>query len=289
MARSPRALGTLPDGTPYHVQPGSVVHEGDLVLCHLCGEGFRSLVPHLRVHGWTRLRYVEAFALEYGVVLEGDATRAKRSAEFEARRLHERPLREGIDRGHELARSGELAELAAKAARGRRHPEQRRVKTLAGLAAIPADSRVDGLRRARRRALVEAASRAAARFGYDDLDGYVADGLAAGRSLAELSRTAGFHTNWLQRHLAVVAPRVAERQASLRCDGADRRWAEVLDRLGYPDLATYLTQRHVHDRLTVHALAVETRRSRDAVVAALVRHGITPQRQRTRTATSDAR
>jgi hypothetical protein len=58
--------GVLADGTVYYAPIGEVVVTGALVTCHLCGRSMRSVTAHLRVHGWTKLDYCEAFGLERG-------------------------------------------------------------------------------------------------------------------------------------------------------------------------------------------------------------------------------
>jgi hypothetical protein len=79
------AVGALADGTPFYAPIGEVVADGSLVTCHLCGRALRSVTAHLRVHGWTKQAYCEAFGLERGQSLEGDETRKLRAAAFTAR------------------------------------------------------------------------------------------------------------------------------------------------------------------------------------------------------------
>ena len=50
----------------------------------------------------------------------------------------------------------------------------------------------------------------------------------------------------------------------------------MLHRLGYADVASYLTQRHVVEHRTVNAIAAEVGVSRHAVGSALRRHGLAP-------------
>src|SRR4051794_18412119 len=141
-------VGTLPDGTPHYAPVGTVIADGDHVLCHLCGDRFRPVLAHLRQHGWDQVRYREAFGLERGQPLEGETTRARRAAAFVRRRRSDPAVRAGCAVGRRWVASGELARAAGRAASGRRQPEQRRRKTLAALAAIPAQARAAGPRRA---------------------------------------------------------------------------------------------------------------------------------------------
>lgn len=61
----PRPVGTLADGTAYYAPIGELVHNGDRVICHLCGRAMRMVGgTHLRVgHGWTLRQYRETFHL----------------------------------------------------------------------------------------------------------------------------------------------------------------------------------------------------------------------------------
>ena len=130
------ALGCLPDGTQFFAPIGSVVTDGDLVLCHLCGRLLRSVTAHLRAHRWTKADYCSAFGLERGQSLEGAATRKLRATAFSARLLFEPAVRDGSAAGRARARSGSLARDAATAARGRALPEQRRRKAAQALAGV---------------------------------------------------------------------------------------------------------------------------------------------------------
>ena len=60
-----RPVGVLADGTAYYAPIGELVHDGDAVVCHLCGRAMRMIGgTHLRVgHGWTLQQYREAFHL----------------------------------------------------------------------------------------------------------------------------------------------------------------------------------------------------------------------------------
>ena len=128
-------VGMLTDGTPFYAPIGEVAVDGPLVTCHLCGRALRSVTAHLRVHGWTKQAYCEAFGLERGQSLEGQETRKLRAAAFTSRLVFDPAVRAGSAAGRARARTGELTRDAAAAARGRRHPEQRRRKTRQAMAA----------------------------------------------------------------------------------------------------------------------------------------------------------
>src|SRR5215468_3297117 len=131
-------MGMLADGTLYYAPIGEVVVTGALVTCHLCGRSLRSVTAHLRVHGWTKQAYCEAFGLERGQSLEGPETRKLRAAAFTSRLVFDPAVRAGSAAGRERARAGELTRDAAVAARGRRHPAQRRRKARQAMAAAQA-------------------------------------------------------------------------------------------------------------------------------------------------------
>ncbi|MFG1922611.1 hypothetical protein [Cryptosporangium sp. NPDC048952] len=189
-----------------HFLLGQLAEDGDRVGCHLCGRWFLSVASHLRVHGWTKAAYIEAFGLELSNPLTGAATRKRRSAALTARQAVEPALLRSQSRARDRARSGALAAAAGAAARGRPHPPERRAKTLRTLAAIDPRARAEGSRRSSARRLTLVAESVAARFGFADFDAYLRDRLASGASLAAISREAGTHKDWLSRHLPRLAP-----------------------------------------------------------------------------------
>ena len=267
-------MGMLADGTPFYAPIGEVVADGPLVRCHLCGRALRSVTAHLRVHGWTKQAYCEAFGLERGQSLEGDETRKLRAAAFTSRLVFDPAVREGSAAGRERARSGELARDAAAAATGRRHPEQRRKKARQALAAIQ-DSGIAraNAERARSR-LTRVAAEVARRHGYPDIGAFVLDRVASGASLAAISREAGLHKDWLSRHLGDIDPRAAAAAVGGRPMRRDARWLPALSPLGFTDVASYLADRHLVQYWTVNAIAAEIGISHHAVAAALRRHGL---------------
>jgi hypothetical protein len=271
MSRTP--VGALADGTPYFGPLGAVTVEESLVICHLCGRALRSVTAHLRGHGWTKQAYCEVFGLERGQSLEGPETRKLRAAAFTARLLFDPAVRAGSVAGQQRARAGELARDAAAAATGRRHPEQRRQKsrqahTGAGAALAEASA---GRAAAHLAAVAAAVAQAQ---GYPDLGTFVLARAADGASLAAISRAAGLHKDWLSRHLAHVDPRAAAALPRLRPARPDARWRPALARIGFPDVPSYLRDRHVRQHWTANAIAAEIGLSRPAVRSALVRHGL---------------
>jgi hypothetical protein len=113
---SPLPVGVLAGGTLYYAPIGAVVVTGALVTCHLCGRLLRSVTAHLRVHGWTKLAYCEAFGLERGQSLEGPETRKLRAAALTSRLVFEPAMREGSAAGRARARAGRRMVAAAKGA-----------------------------------------------------------------------------------------------------------------------------------------------------------------------------
>jgi hypothetical protein len=287
LARRPRAeaprrsgrglrpvVGVLADGTAFYAPVGEVVVEGSLVSCHLCGRSFRSVAAHLSGHGWTKQQYCEAFGLERSQALEGPETRKLRAAAFTARLLFEPAVRQGSATGRQRARSGELTRDAASAARGRPFPEQRRRKATVARAAIkPAVLAQASSDRARRQ-LMAIAIEVARQHGYPDLRAFVIARTQDGASLATISREAGLHKDWLSRHLGRIDPAAAEAVRRGASERPDTRWQAALRRTGYPDVATYLRERHIEERQTVNAIAAETGLSHHAVTSALRRHGL---------------
>jgi len=270
MSRTP--VGALADGTPYFAPLGAVTVEESLVVCHLCGRALRSVTAHLRAHGWTKQAYCEVFGLERGQSLEGPETRKLRAAAFTARLLFDPAVRAGSAAGQQRARAGELARDAAAAATGRGHPEQRRQKSRQAHAGAGAALAVANSGRAAAHLAAVAVAVAQAQ-GYPDLGTFVLARAADGASLAAISRAAGLHKDWLSRHLADVDPRAAAAVPRLR-PGPDARWRPALARLGFPDVPSYLCDRHVRQHWTANAIAAETGLSHHAVRSALRRHGL---------------
>jgi len=268
-------VGVLADGTVFYAPLGEVVVVDDaLVTCHLCGRALRSVTAHLRAHGWTKEAYCQAFGLERGQSLEGPPTRKLRAAALAARLVFDPAIREGSAAGRDRARAGELARDAAAAARGRALPEQRRRKALRALAAIPPTRVAEANSERARRRLAEVAAAAARRTGYPDFAALVLARVAEGASLAAISREAGLHKDWLSRHLGDLDPAVA---ATVHRGGAalawwDAPWQPALRRLGFPDVADYLRERHIVQHRTVNAIAAEVGLSHHAVASALRRH-----------------
>src|SRR5215831_12037091 len=190
---APLPTGMLADGTLYYAPIGEVVGTGALVTCHLCGRSLRSVTAHLRAHGWTKQAYCEAFGLERGQSLEGHETRKLRAAAFTARLVFDPAVRAGSAAGRERARTGELTRDAAAAARGRRHPEQRRRKARRAMAGAQAAAIAQANTERARARLARVAAGVARRHGYPDIGAFVLARAASGASLAAISREAGLH------------------------------------------------------------------------------------------------
>jgi hypothetical protein len=268
-------VGVLADGTPFYAPIGEVVADDSRVACHLCGRWLRSVTAHLKAHGWSKDAYCEAFGLERGQPLEGAETRKLRAAALATRLVFEPAIRDGSAAGRQRARGGQLTRDAAAAARGRRIPEQRRRKAARALASIPPAVTARANRERADRTLARLGVAAARQLGYADIGSLVQARMADGASLAEISREAGLHKDWLSRHLARVDPDAAA-AARLGHPGKwDARWLPALTRLGFADVAAYLQERHIVQHRTVNAIAAEVGLSNHAVEGALRRHGLT--------------
>jgi hypothetical protein len=267
-------VGVLADGTAYYAPIGETVSDGSVVTCHLCGRQLKSVAAHLRVHGWTKAAYCEAFGLERGQPLEGHETRKRRAASFMPRLIFDPAIRAGSAAGRQRAAAGELSKDAARASTGRPLPEQRRRKAvqMATAAASETSARANRDRAARHRA--DVAAQVASDHGYPTLGAYVLDRVASGASLAAISREAGLHKDWLHRHLAELDPATATavRRRPAGRDGP--RWLQAVTGLGFPDVPSYLRARHLVQHWTVSAIGGEIGMSNHAVAAALTRHGL---------------
>jgi AraC-like DNA-binding protein len=269
-------VAVLADGTACYAPAGEVVVEGSLVTCHLCGRSFRSVAAHLASHGWTKQQYCEAFGLERGQSLEGPDTRKLRAAAFTARMHFESAVRQGSAAGRQRARAGDLARDAAAAARGRPFPQQRRRKATLARAAIPPSAAAEASRHRADRQRMVLAAEVARQHGYPDILAFVAARTEDGASMAAISREAGLHKDWLSRHLSRIDAAAADAARRRGAQRPDLRWRPALRLLGYPDVATYLRERHLEQHQTVNAIAAEIGLSHHAVTAALRRHGVAP-------------
>jgi hypothetical protein len=274
-ARASSAVaGQLADGTPYFSPIGQVIADDSGVICHLCGRAFRSVSAHLRSHGWTKAQYCHEFGLERSQSLEGTETRKLRATAFSARLVFEPAVRAGSARGRQRARTGELARAAADAARGRPFPEQRRRRS-AGPMDPAAQLRVARANRERADQHIAAIATGVARqLGYVSIGSLVEDKLAAGQSLAAISRECGLDKDWMARHLGRLDPAAASLARASRPRQLDVRWIAAADRLGFNDVGSYLRQRHLVDHVTVNAIALEVGVSFHTVRTALRRHDI---------------
>jgi hypothetical protein len=268
-------VGVLSDGTPYYAPIGEIVSDGVTVTCHLCGRTLKSVTAHLRAHGWTKAAYCEVFGLERGQSLEGLETRKRRAASFAPRLIFDPAIRAGSAAGRQRAAAGELSKDAARASTGRPLPEQRRRKAARAAAAASSEVAAQANRDRAARHRAEEAARVASSQGYPTLGAYVLARVASGASLAAISREAGWHKDWLHRHLAEVDPAAAAavRQRPGNQDGP--RWLQAVTALGFADVAGYLRDRHVVGHQTVSAIGGEIGMSNHAVAAALMRHGLT--------------
>ncbi len=269
-------VDVLPDGTVCYAPLGEVIVDGTHVVCHLCGRRFRSVAAHLASHGWTKERYCAAFGLERSQPLEGPQTRKLRAAALAARLIFDPAIREGSAAGRARARSGELARDAAVAAKGRSFPEQRRRRAAQARTASPSTIAAQANRDRADRKLAEVGAQAARRLGYTDLRSFVADRRQAGASLAEISREAGLHKDWLSRHLRRIDPEGATAARGVTTDRAQARWLAAIEPLGFQDVVSYLRDRHVDQHHTMNAMAAELGLSRHTIEAALRAHGLGP-------------
>ncbi|TCK25802.1 hypothetical protein [Pseudonocardia endophytica] len=271
-------VGELSDGTVHFVPIGEMEIDEEAARCHLCGDWFRSVGVHLRVHGWDRAGYRDAFGLERGQSLESLTTQRRRSTALTRRRARDPRVRAGCETGLRWATSGELTRAAATSARGRRQPEQRRRKTVRALESISVRARAEATTRASVARLRDTADRVARSAGHDSIGDLVRERVGAGASLAELSREAGLHKDWLCRHLATIDPESAEEIRPLvsgprpvRHDAALR---ERVGAAGFDDVGDYLRRRHLTEHRTVASIATELGVSRPSVDAAMTRHGV---------------
>ena len=153
----------------------------------------------LAAHGWTKERYCEAFGLERSQSLEGPETRKLRAAALSARLVFDPAIRTGSAAGRERARRGELTRVAARAAKGRPFPEQRRRKAAQAFARGPVMAAGGQASRQRADRYLAGVAAAARRLGHPDLRSLILARTAA------MAAESGQPQSWLRRHAATRA------------------------------------------------------------------------------------
>jgi hypothetical protein len=89
--------------------------EADLVICHLCGRGFRALGYHLRAHGVTADQYRQQYGLLRSRPLSArELSRTRSTAQRQVYDASER-MRSDFAHGRAMARSGDLTRRAQAA------------------------------------------------------------------------------------------------------------------------------------------------------------------------------
>ncbi|MER8188588.1 MucR family transcriptional regulator [Kitasatospora sp. NPDC094015] len=239
--------------------------ESDLVLCHVCGRGFRALGSHVRVHGMTAAEYREEFRLMRTRALSARAVSRARSVAQRA--VYERSARTRADfaAGQSMARSGALADRA------------RRSLTEHGASTELATERAVRLEAGRRTQGAAAAARLAERvrtLGFDGIPAalrglYVEDG----KSLEATARALGVGNEQLRRlldrHLVEVRP-VGHNSPTGRSARVALNDLAAARRVGTDDIGRWLTD-HRNGGATVAELARLTGRSVPWVVSRIRR------------------
>lgn len=126
-------LWSLPDGTGLHAPVGELVLEVGTgrICCHLCGRWFVSLGSHVRRHGYTAASYREALGLCRSRPLVAAALSRSIATRQGAAYRRSPALRARLAVGQQLAKTGELAVLAAAAYPAGPPPELARLRRAA--------------------------------------------------------------------------------------------------------------------------------------------------------------
>ena len=181
---------------------------------------------------------------------------AARGRLLTSRLVFDAAIRAGGAAGRQRARSGELSPDAAAAAAGRRHPEQRRPEGQPGAGEDPGRGGGAGERRAGGPSPRPSRGQVARRHGYPGLGAFVLPGRQTGPACAAISREAGLYKDWLSA-ISRMWPRRQPPRSRAAPGPAGRAVAACAHRLGFPDVPSYLQERHVQQRHTVSAMAAE--------------------------------
>ncbi|MFJ8046067.1 MucR family transcriptional regulator [Kitasatospora sp. NPDC096147] len=237
----------------------------DLVICHVCGRGFRALGSHVRAHGMTAAEYRDEFGLLRTRALSSRDTSRSRSTAQRAAFESTPRVREGLMVGQAMARDGELTRQARRAAAER--------GDCAELVREQAERLADGRRTQAARAALRLEARVCA-LGYAHVGAAVwALYAGAGLSLEATARTLGVGHEQMRRLLVdwavPVRPVGANSSAGRRARVALNDLAAAR-RVGTDDIGAWLKVRRA-EGVTLAELAARTGRS-IPWVAARARH-----------------
>jgi hypothetical protein len=266
------------DGTPVFQPVGELMLDADeqKVRCGLCGRWFRALGGHLGpAHNWSADDYRSAFGLNAQRPLQAPAMSAAQAAGLKRRLNTDRRLQAGMRKGVGLARSGELNELGRQADAERGRALERRRRT------VQQGEQMGRQRAARFRAERDRRARS---LGYADADDlirqrYVHEGATVAELAAELHCAAITVTAEMDRmgvRRRAQEDRLAQGRHALAAVRAQVR-AEREGRareLGFTDLASYLRERHHHQRWPQSLIATELGVTPPGVARLMRREGV---------------
>jgi hypothetical protein len=249
-------LWQLADGTPAHAPPGVMTSDGEgRLACHLCGRWFVHVGLHLRRHGWSPDHYREAVGLCRGTPLCGAGLSSRIAARQQAAWGQNADLRQHFATGQQMARTGQLAELARATlddSQGRRSPA-----TAARLRSLAAGRVTSATRRS------AALEQLVLDLGAPDLATLIRTRYEAGASLEGLQRLTKMSREHLRAQLLHAGAElrgsgqntpVAKHQRAANVD------ARVAAKIGTADIANWLQEQRAARR-TLADLAATTGRS----------------------------
>lgn len=228
----------LPDGTGLHAPIGQLLRDTDTgdLCCHVCGNYYRALGAHVRVHGYTADEYRRVMGLaRTGALLATTLSAAiadRQRTSYHSSTDH----RANLTAGHAMARNGELTELAR---RSTTHPR-------------PQTSSLhrDELSRGRITQAEQRSTRLQQRLtanGIDDLDRYLRAAYRNGTSVDQLVTITGASRARVRNVLRDSDIHIRNPGANTpagkrsRAVAADAQAAALL---GIEDLPAWLTERH---------------------------------------------
>lgn len=228
------------DGTGLHAPAGELVRDAEShrVCCHLCGRWFVLLGAHVRVHGHTPDSYRELTGLCRTRALAAETLSSSVSTRQRQVYDTEPSARKRLAPGQQMARSGQLARLAAaKRPASTAEPLERRRGRDEQLAAGRAAQREAEARRLKDNLQA---------LGAADLHGYLRQAYKAGASLALLARTTGLGRRRLRQAMddaeVQLRPTGANTPAGRRSRALTAE-ARAAERLGVVDLHAWLRER----------------------------------------------
>lgn len=233
-------LWSSAEGTGLHAPHGELAREDGTgrVCCHLCGQWFRALGSHVRVHGYTAAGYRAEMGLGTRTALTAPEISAGLSARQASRYRASVEVRAAFAVGQAMARTGELGQRSAAARAAGDRPQRRSARRYA-------------LERGRATVAARREEELARRLGTASLPDHLRRRYAEGASMETLAEESGLGRDRLRQAMdaAGIARRApGDTSPAGRRSRAVRADAAAAARVGVEDLTGWLARQRAAGR-----------------------------------------